>query len=173
MLWLLPVLLSVSCGAKAGDPQPAGNAGSTGQASPIAIIRGDPAATDWLTLTVDARGLAVEDGTLFRLRMGHPERPPERLTDAVVVVEGGGFSLELPASNEPDLYKRRAGFLDVDGDGVCTIGVDPLYVDYRFIEADTTLMLSDSVPRPDTNLYFLRHDAAEECDALNMAWPAE
>ena len=44
--------------------------------------------------------------------------------------------------------KRKVLFMDVNGDGVCTPGVDRVYSDFRSLDRDMTLTLSDGIPAP-------------------------
>jgi hypothetical protein len=104
-----------------------------------------------------------------------PSRPPERLGSAQVRIQDGAFRIEFPQGCEGFLYKRKVLFIDVDGDGSCTPGIDRVYSDFRFLPGDITLGLSDSVPAPATDRQMLRSSTdavgSSHCEALNEPWP--
>jgi len=147
-----------------------------GGLAPVRIIRGDPSATSWYSLSIEGHGLANEEGRVVTARIGIAERPPERLGSAQARIERGGFRIDLPQACEISLYKRKLLFIDVDGDGTCTPGVDHVYSDYRAQEGgDLTLTLSDSVPAPASDAaMLLATDAATatpSCQVFNDPWP--
>ena len=146
-----------------------------GGLAPVRIIRGDPSATSWYSLSIDGHGLANEDGRVVTARIGVAERPPERLGSAQARIEGGAFRIDLPQACEISLYKRKLVFIDLDGDGTCTAGVDHVYSDARAQEGDLTLTLSDSVPVPASDAAMrLQTDAATaaaSCQVFNDPWP--
>jgi len=140
----------------------------------VRIIRGDPAETMWFTFAIEGHGLTGDEDRLVTARIGTPERPPERLGSGQVRIQGGAFRIEFPQGCEVFLYKRKLLFIDVDGDGICAPGVDRVYHDYRFLESDITIGLSDSVPKPLTDSQMLLSDAdiaVADCQALNEPWP--
>jgi hypothetical protein len=156
------------------DMADGGNA--DGGLAPVRIIRGDPSATSWYSLSIEGHGLANEEGRVVTARIGIAERPPERLGSAQARIESGGFRIDLPQAAEISLYKRKLLFIDVDGDGTCTPGVDHVYSDYRAQEGgDLTLTLSDSVPAPAPDAAMrLAADAATaapSCQVFNDPWP--
>lgn len=163
-------------GTGSGGGAAAGASGGSGGAVPgVRIIRGDPSETTWFSVTMEGHGFTNEEGKLVTARIGMPSRPPERLGSAQVRIHDGAFQIEFPQGCEGFLYKRKVLFIDVDGDGSCTPGIDRVYSDSRFLEADITLGLSDSVPAPATDRRMLRSstDAVGgwQCEALNEPWP--
>src|SRR5262245_60525908 len=89
-------------GAGGGD-----DAGPDTGTAPVRLIRGDPAGT-FVTCNFEARGLPAEDeGRAVILRLGFPDRPPERLVAAEARVEDGAFRIEAPLGCERSLYKRK------------------------------------------------------------------
>jgi hypothetical protein len=138
------------------------------------IIRGDPAQTMWFNFAIEGHGLAGDEGRLVTARIGVPEQPPQRLGSGEVKIQDGAFRIEFPQGCEFSLYKNKLLFIDVDADGICTPGVDRVYNDYRALESDITITLSDSVPRPQTDLQMLlatTDTAASSCQVLNEPWP--
>src|SRR3954466_5764809 len=156
------------------DTADGGNA--DGGLAPLRIIRGDPSATSWFSLSIEGHGLANEEGRVVTVRIGMPDRPPERLASAQARIEGGAFHIDLPQAHEISLYKRKVVFIDVDADGICTGGVDHVYSDYRALEGgDLTMTLSDSIPAPASDAAMrLATDAAtatQSCPVFNDPWP--
>ena len=149
-----------------------GGAGSSGA---VRIIRGDPAEQNWFTLIIEGRGLANDEGKVVTARIGEPSRPPERLGSGQVRIQDGAFRIEFPGGCEGFLYKAKLLYIDVNGDGSCTAGVDRVYRDYRFQTSDIALTLSDSVPPPPSNMQMLLSStdppAGSACQALNQPWP--
>ena len=106
--------------------------------------------------------------------MGSDRHYPEEAPAHRVSV--GAFHIDLPQACEISLYKRKLLFIDVDGDGTCTAGVDHVYSDYRAQEGgDLTLTLSDSVPAPASDVAMrIATDAATatpSCQVFNDPWP--
>jgi len=140
----------------------------------VRIIRGDPAQTSWFTFAVEGHGLTGDEGRLVTARIGVPEQPPQRLGSGQVRIQDGAFRIEFPQGCEFSLYKRKLLFIDVDADGICTAGVDRVYSDYRALESDITIALSDSIPKPQTDFQMLlsaADAAASSCQVLNEPWP--
>ena len=174
--------LALCCGmgcSSSGSPaaiDDADGGNADGGLAPVRIIRGDPSATNWFSLSIEGHGLANEEGRVVTVRVGMAERPPERLGSAQARIESGTFRIDLPQASEISLYKRKLLFVDVDGDGTCTSGVDHVYSDYRAQEGgDLTLTLSDSVPAPASDAAMrLATDAATttaSCQVFNDPWP--
>ena len=91
-------------------------------------------------------------------------------------VEGGAFRITVPMGCEPSLYKRKALLVDVDGDGMCTQGVDRIYVDYSFLVSDLTFVLAGSVPgasASERQIILGSPDATapDGCEVFNLPWP--
>ena len=188
VLWIL--MATASCGSSPGRPDggfgAGGSGGDGGQdgAPPsdgaqggvgaVRIIRGDPNETTWFGLTIEGRGFTNDEGKLVTARIGMPARPPERLGSAQVRIQDGAFRIEFPQGCEGFLYKQKVLFIDLDGDGSCAPGIDRVYADFRFLDRDITLGLSDSVPAPATDRQMLRSTdapAASYCQSLNEPWP--
>jgi len=112
--WAVFVVAGVVEGAAGCSATPsAAGSGDVVMPAPVRIIRGDPAITTWLTLTIDGHGLTALEGRLVRLRIGTPEYPNERLGAAVARVENGAFSVTFPNVWEPGgTYKRKMVFIE-------------------------------------------------------------
>src|SRR5262245_22910610 len=166
--WSIAVLVAVASGCSAA-PQIA-----TGDAMPasVRIIRGDPAITDWVTLTIEGHGLTALEGRLVGARIGNPERPPERLGSGEARVENGAFSLTFPDVWEPGgTYKQKVIVVDTDADGACT-AADLVCLDSRaseFNQLDVTLTLPGSVPLAASDLQLYPSPfPTETCQLWNM-----
>ena len=161
----------VAGGADAGVPADGSTPGSTA----IRIIRGDPSETTWFSVIMEGHGFTSDEGKLVTARIGMPSRPPERVGSAQVRIQDGAFRIEFPQGCEGFLYKQKVLFIDIDGNGSCTPGIDRVYSDFRFLEGDITLGLSDSVPAPTTDRQMLRSSTDAQgdwhCEALNEPWP--
>jgi hypothetical protein len=160
---------SAGSGGAAGGVAGSGGSGGAGGAAGVRIIRGDPNETTWFSLTIEGHGLASDEGRLVTARIGIAQRPPERLGLAQVRIQDGAFRIEFPQGCEGFLYKQKLLFIDVDGDGSCTPGVDRVYSDFRFQSSDITLTLSDSLPAPPANAQMRL--SSSNCEPLNEAWP--
>jgi hypothetical protein len=139
--------------------------------APVRIIRGDPTTTRWLTLTIEGYGIDALEGRLVSVRIGMPDRPPERLGSGQARVEGGAFRITFPDGWEGGLYKRKLAFVDLDADGVCT-AADQGYTDYSAAVADTVLTLAGSVPAVPWRLELRPEaDPGAFCRLWNEPWP--
>ena len=145
--------------------------------APVRVTRGDPVGT-FVACNFEARGWPAEDESRsVILRLGHPDRLPERLVAAEARVERGAFRIAVPMGCEKGLYKRKALMVDVDGDGACTRGVDRIYTNSSFLVGDLTFVLAGSVP--DGNMgggerrltLGSAETVAEACDVFNLPWP--
>jgi len=111
------------------------------------------------------------------VRVGSPDRPPERLVQAWSRFHDGGFEIALPMGVETSLYKAKFLYVDADGDGLCTPENDLGYRDASFLEADLTFVLQGSVPPAtgNTERLMLQTTAtdltAPVCDVMNGPWP--
>ena len=172
----LAAACSSSPGSAAGQPDAASSVdGAVAGMSAARIIRGDPNETTWFSVTIEGRGLSIYEGRTVMARIGMPDRPPERLGSGQVRILDGAFRIEFPLGCEGFLYKQKLLFIDVDADGICTPGVDRVYKDYRFLDRDMTLTLSDSVPAApvDSQVLLSSGDPPEttHCQSLNGPWP--
>ncbi len=166
-------LLIASCSEGAGGMADAGGMGGSGGA-PVRIIRGDPNEQGWFSLVIEGRGLANDEGKLATVRIGSEGYPLERLGSGQVRIEDGAFRIEFPQGCEASLYKRKVLYIDMDGDGFCTPGVDRVYRDSRAQTGDITLTLEGSVPEGPSNMQMrlsFIESAASECQVLNQPWP--
>lgn len=148
--------------------------GPEGGTVPARIIRGDPNETNWFSLVIEGRGLADDEGRVVTARIGLPDRPPERLGAGQARVENGAFRIEFRQGCEFSLYKQKVLFIDMDGDGSCSPGVDRIYFENRALENDLTLTLVDSVPMPPGDAVMpLAFDVFVDtsCQVLNQPWP--
>jgi hypothetical protein len=143
--------------------------GSAGDAlEPVRVIRGDPAAT-FADLTIRGEGLDASEGKRVLVRLGWPDRPPERLGSGEARVEGGAFELFFPAVWEKYLYKTKLVLIDLDDDGVCDPAKDLMFGDSRADPVDT-LVASRNSSVPDR--MFETTDSFY-CHWYNEPWPEE
>jgi hypothetical protein len=138
---------------------------------PVRVIRGTSDDPYW-DLTIRGEGLDEYDGLRVLVRIGHPERPPERLGSGEALIDGGAFELYFPAVWDVDLYKAKLALIDVDGDGACDLSVDRLFGDSRAAQAEELIV------SPVRGRYsFTEEDATSGtyyCDTwFNREWPLE
>ncbi|HEY3499716.1 MAG TPA: hypothetical protein VGK73_33725 [Polyangiaceae bacterium] len=156
----------------------ASNGGSDGEGGapgdplePVRVIRGGPGA--YWDLTIRGEDLDSYDGKKVLVRIGHPDRPPERLGSGEAIIESGAFALVFPAVWEADLYKTKLVLIDVDGDGACDSSVDRLFRDSRAARADVLVV---STSQSGGNTYFSHVDdepGTNECEWYDEEWPQE
>jgi hypothetical protein len=145
-------------------------AGAAGEASSgVRIIRGAPDDEFW-DLTIRGEGLDVYEGLAVLVRMGWPDRPPERLASGTASIVRGAFELLFPAVWESNLYKTKLVLIDVDGDGACDLSIDHLFGDSRAVQ--TAELVVNGGPSAG------RHDMLEMpdefyCGWFNSEWPLE
>src|SRR5207253_9212322 len=78
-------------GAGCGSPLPPNGSPAPGAGfEPIRIIRGDPT-RQFVDLSIVGMGLASVEGRLVTVRIGIPDRAPERLASGQARVTEGGF----------------------------------------------------------------------------------
>jgi hypothetical protein len=94
--------LDSSADGPAADTAPDG-----GDLQPIRVIRGASDRATWFDLTLVGSGLGAHEGAVVSARIGHPDRPPERLGSGQARITGGAFQLLFPDVLEPDLYKAK------------------------------------------------------------------
>ena len=176
----VPLAFAACGGSHAGGADAGSGGGPDSAASPdgaagaVRIIRGDPNQTMWFSLTIEGHGLTGVEGKLAIARIGTPQRPPERLGSGQARIQNGAFQIAFPQGCEASLYKQKVLFIDLDADGSCTPGVDRVYRDYRFLDQDMTITLSDSVPAPapDAQMSLSTNPPTDsDCQALNEPWP--
>jgi hypothetical protein len=134
------------------------------------VIRGDAMQKVWADLSLRGVGLDEYEGKVVTVRIGMPDRAPERLGSGQAKIEGGAFQLSLPEVWEVSLYKQKLVYIDVDGDGSCDPSRDRLYADFR-AELESELVVRGSGPREPAELF--PSDAPYYCEVFNVAWPVE
>ena len=169
---------ATSSGGPSSGGTPSTSSGGMSQAGappdsklePIRVIRGDPEQTVWWDLTI--RGVALDEyeGKIATVRLGSPNRPPERLGSGQATIQGGGFELSFPQVWEYSLYKVKLVYIDVDGNGSCDAASDPLFADARGAQS-AELTVRGSGPRENGD--FSRSEGAEYCAQFNSDWPSE
>jgi hypothetical protein len=172
---IIPLLLACS-----GDKlEVAADAGL----DPVSILRGDPnePASAFSDLILRGEALESYDGKIVTVRIGIPDRPPERLGSAQTRIENGTFRLTFPLVWERDLYKKKIVFIDVNSDGVCNAGKDLVLADNRSVIPDgSTLIVNGAksvnpafVSGRDPALMSDSLNPAEDCAFMNMSWPTK
>ena len=140
---------------------------------PVTVIRGDAGAT-YIDLTV--RGVALDDheGQLVTVRIGRPDRPPERLGGGRALIRGGTFELFFPAVWEDSLYKQKLVHIDVDGDGTCSAAGDRVFSDTRAASAPELIVRgSGERGRYDIPQAGSPSEVEAHCDLMNAVWPSQ
>jgi hypothetical protein len=174
--------LGGEAGAFSGGGTPAagtsnGGAGNEGGApgdpfEPVSVIRGGPG--EYWDLTIRGEGLDAYDGRRVLVRIGDPERAPERLGSGDALIASGTFELVFPAVWETGLYKVKLALIDVDGDRACDLSVDRLFNDSRGSPAEVLVV---STEQNGGGNYLRENDAVggeRYCDAwFNREWPLE
>jgi hypothetical protein len=146
------------------------NAGAAGDASSgVRIIRGEPGEEFW-DLTIRGEGLDEYEGLAVLVRMGWPDRPPERLAWGEASIAQGAFELLFPAVWESNLYKTKLVLIDVNGDGACDLSMDQLFGDSRAVQAAELVVNGGATAG--------RYDMGEMpdefyCGWFNIEWPLE
>lgn len=160
-----------AAGTSSGGTENAGGVSGESFGS-VSVIRGGP--DEHWDLTIRGEGLDEYDGRRVLVRIGHPERPPERLGSGDVLIDAGAFELVFPAVWETGLYKTKLALIDVDGDRACDLSVDRLFQDSR--AAPTEVLVISAEQNAGRN-YMTEYDAAageSYCDAwFNRDWPLE
>jgi hypothetical protein len=138
---------------------------------PVRVIRGTPDQAYW-DLTIRGEALDAYDGMKVLVRIGNPERPPERLGSGEAFIDAGAFELVFPAVWDTALYKTKLALIDVDGDRACNLSVDQLFGDSRATRAEVLVVSPEGGPN-----HFTQRDAATDeyyCEAwFNREWPRE
>jgi hypothetical protein len=140
--------------------------------APVSVIRGG--SDEYWDLTIRGEDLDAYDGKRVLVRIGDPERPPERLGSGDALIASGTFELVFPAVWETGLYKVKLGLIDVDGDRACDLSVDRLFGDSRGSPVE---LLVVSTEHDAGGNYFREYEPAageRYCDAwFNREWPLE
>jgi hypothetical protein len=136
---------------------------------PVRVIRGDPKSGFW-DLTV--RGVALEsyEGKVVTVRIGMPERAPERLGSGQARIEDGAFELFFPKVWEDSLYKQKLVWLDVDNDGSCDLASDLLFADSR---ASAASALTARGGGAHERFDMFASGDPRHCEVFNSAWPSQ
>jgi hypothetical protein len=137
------------------------------------VIRGDPEAS---FAKLEIRGIALDshEGELVTVKIGKPDRPPERLGSGWARIREGAFELSFPAVWEDGLYKQKLVHIDVDGDGTCTAVGDRLFEDSRGANTPE-LIVRGAGERGQNDIEEVGSTSEAEslCGILNAEWPAE
>jgi|GEM_PF-3795743 len=136
---------------------------------PIRVIRGAQGAV-WSDLTIRGVGLDEYEGKVATVRLGIPDRPPERLGSGQARIQGGAFELFFPQVWEDSLYKRKLVYIDVNDDGSCDLATDKLFADSRGVVSAALIVRGSGSPSKDD---FPRSEGAESCAPFNSDWPSE
>lgn len=149
-----------------------GGAGAASQPTlePVRVVRGDPMEKGWWDLSV--RGVALDEyeGKVATVRLGMPDRPPERLGSGQARVEAGAFELFFPEVWESSLYKSKLVYIDVDGNGSCDPVNDRLFANFRAdLTPELTVRGSGAPERAD----FYPSADPSYCALFNSDWPSQ
>jgi hypothetical protein len=158
-------------GAGAESDPEAGAAGET--SSGVRIIRGAPD-DKFLDLTIRGEALDAYEGLAVLVRMGWPDRPPERLAWGVAWIAQGAFELFFPAAWESGYYKTKLVLIDVNGDGACDLSIDRLFGDSSATSSTVTAVELVVNGGPNTGPNDMQQmPGAFYCDWFNSEWPLE
>ena len=150
----------------------AGEAGAPGTAlEPVRVIRGDPDETTWWDLMLQGVDLGAYDGKTVTARIGHPERPPERLGSGQTRVQDGSFSLFFPEVWESSLYKYKRAYIDVNENGSCD-AADLVFHDARATPDFVMTVRNPDAERAPADLPLSTTPEAD-CEVFNSMWPVE
>jgi hypothetical protein len=159
----------VTRGGAAGGPSV--EPGDEGE--PVTVIRGDPEAS---FADLKIRGVALDrhEGEFVTVKIGMPERPPERLGSGRARIREGTFELSFPGVWEDGLYKQKLVHIDVDGDGTCTAVRDRLFQDSRGANTPE-LIVRGAGERGQNDIAEAESlsEAESLCNIVNAGWPAE
>jgi hypothetical protein len=134
------------------------------------VIRGDPTEKAWSDLTILGVALEAYEGKIVTVRMGWPDRPPERLGSGQARIEGGAFELLFPKVWESSLYKLKLVYIDVDGDRSCDPVKDLLFADFRAV---LTPVLTVRGSGAHQSAEFFASTEPGYCALFNADWPSE
>jgi len=136
----------------------------------VRILRGPPEQTYW-DLTVRGADLEEYEGKHVSVRLGMPDRPPERLGSGGAMIHSGAFELFFPSVWEANLYKRKLVFIDVDDDGACDPVQDKVFNDSRASNAPELVVREAAVSGQFDFQASLYPEA--DCAVFNSSWPTE
>jgi hypothetical protein len=135
---------------------------------PVRVIRGEPGEPHW-DLTIRGEDLEEYEGKRVRVRIGSPDRPPERLGSGGTLIKSGTFGLFFPEVWETSLYKLKLVFIDVDGNGSCDPAQDRVYRDARAAYA-TELVMREPLASGQFELHESSYPEID-CAVFNSPWP--
>lgn len=158
-----------------GDGAAAPDAGGDVLTAPLAgrVIRGDAKETMWWDLTVRGGALQAYEGALVTVRIGRPDRPPERLGSGQARVTNGEFALAFPQVWESSLYKAKSVWIDVDGNGKCDHQVDRVFDDNRAVEAPALYVGEAGPVNVRMRLLSNSNVVGNPCVVFEGNWPTE
>ncbi len=134
------------------------------------VIRGDPEQAEWWDLTIRGVALVELESKVVTVRVGDPQRPPERLGSGQMPIVDGGFELSLPQVWEPQTYKQKLAFVDVNGDGRCDPELDLVFRDLRGTPDFVLTLPNGSSSQSDMPV---SSTPGEDCLVFNDPWPAD
>jgi hypothetical protein len=114
--------------------------------------------------------LGEYEGKVVTVRLGMPDRPPERLGSGQARIEQGAFELSFPQVWEDSLYKLKLVYVDLDGDGACDLANDKLFADSRAVMSAELIVRGSG--SHEVHDFFLSQQA-EYCASFNSAWPGQ
>lgn len=151
----------------------AGEAGAPGTTlEPVRVIRGAKEQATWWDLTIQGVDLEAYEGKIATARIGHPDRPPERLGSGQARVEAGSFRLFFPEVWEATLYKYKRVYIDVNENGSCDAEADLVFRDSR-ATPDFVLTLRDSRHGAALSDLPVSREPEADCAVFNSIWPLE
>jgi hypothetical protein len=137
---------------------------------PVRVVRGDPVEDSFWDLTIRGVGLDEYEGKVVTVRIGMPDRAPERLGSGQTRIDAGAFELLFPEVWETSLYKQKLVYIDVDGDGACDLVNDKLFADFR-AESHSEIVVRGMGTRQEAE--FSRSDEPRYCALFNSEWPSQ
>lgn len=137
---------------------------------PVRVVRGAPGQDGFWDLTI--RGVALDEyeGKVATVRIGMPDRAPERLGSGQARIAGGAFELTFPQVWEDSLYKQKLVYIDVDGDGACDLVNDQVFADFRASAAPELVVRGTGARQP---AEFFPSAEPRYCALFNAEWPSQ
>jgi hypothetical protein len=158
-----------------GGVSEAGAGGTTDpvEIDSVTVIRGEPGES-FSSITIRGVELDAHEGSMVSVRIGMPDRPPERLGKGSARIRDGAFELVFPAVWEDGLYKRKLVHIDVDADGTCAASRDRLFRDSRGAFASELVVRgSGAISQHDLPELDSAADAEQACEVINAQWPLQ